>query len=218
MSPFYFIYHPKRCQYIINDLTIYHDSFGGNEDPYIWNKKFLHTYCHITQLTNEVDQVNFWVSGNPSLKNFTQLYCDLVFYIDEKKYWEDRNNIDRNNPIVDNEQTFQHHYKWASNHPFKRRSRYTLKANPTKSFQPQNRKGELIDILPFLNKNGLSTKFLIKSFKAGIGSRPFKIEDKIGAKLYEYLNQTAKVKLYGKDFEKKHPNRNKNSKNSGNCC
>ncbi|MDH3268254.1 MAG: hypothetical protein OEM46_05300, partial [Ignavibacteria bacterium] len=84
MGPFYLIYHPHRSKKQIGDLIVYHDEFGGNEDPYIWNKKFLHTYCHITQLSNNVEQVNFWVSGYPTQKNFTGLFCDCVFYIKEK--------------------------------------------------------------------------------------------------------------------------------------
>ena len=218
MGPFYLIYHPHRHKIKIGNLTVYHDDFGGNEDPYIWNKKFLHTYCHITQLSNETNQVNFWVSGKPTLNDFKELYCDCVFHILEKKYWKNNNRIERNDPIVDNEQTFQHHYKWAHNHPFKKRSRYTLKANPKSSFQPQDGKGNLVDILPYLNKNGLRTEFLIESFKAGVGSRPFKLDDKIGQKLYDYLVDDNKVKLFGKDFKRKHPHRNKMHLGSNESC
>jgi len=217
MGPFYLIYHPERRETKINNLTVYHDSFGGNEDPYIWNKNFLHTYCHITQLSNEIDQVNFWVSGIPSLNNFSELYCDCVFHIAEKIFWKNRNRIERNDPIIENEQTFQHHYKWARNHPFKKRRRYTLKANPKSSFQPQDGKGNLRDILHFLNKNGLRTNILIESLKAGVGSKPFKLDDKTGLKLYDYLVKNAKAKLYGNDLQKKHPFRKKSAKNTS-CC
>ncbi|MBS4035865.1 MAG: hypothetical protein KGZ85_15480 [Ignavibacterium sp.] len=219
MGPFYLIYHPERCRYNNGKLTIYHDSFGGNEDPYIWNEKFLHTYCHITQLSNYKNQVNFWVSGKPSLNDFTELNCDCVFHIAEKIFWKDNNKISRNDYIVDNEQTFQHHYKWVHNHPFKKRKRYTLKAEPDTSFQPQDAKDNLLDILPFLNKNGLQTDFLIKAFKAGVGSKPHKLDENIGKKLYDFLFSCAKVKLYGKDLTKKHPNRiNALSNKSTNCC
>jgi hypothetical protein len=40
----YLIYHPKREKQIIGNLTVYHDKFGNNEDPYIWNDNF---YIHI---------------------------------------------------------------------------------------------------------------------------------------------------------------------------
>lgn len=207
MGPFYLIYHPERQKTTIGNLIIYHDSFGGNEDPYLWNKKFLHTYCHITQLSNQTDQVNFWVSGQPSLNYFTKLKCDCVFHIAEKKYWNHNNKISRNDNVVDNEQTYQHHYKWAHNHPYKKRKRYTLKAKPDTSFQPQDARGNLIDILPFLNKNGLKTDYLIKAFKAGVGSKPYKLDNNIGIELYNFLEKRAEVKLFGKDLDRIHPHR-----------
>lgn len=215
MAPFYLIYHPARQKTIVGNLTIYHDKFGGNEDPYIWNEKFLHTYCHITQLSNDIGQTNFWISGDV-YPNFTQLFCDCVFVIEEKHYWTASNHIDRIGSIVDNDQTFEHHYKWANDghHPFRRRKRYTLKADPQKSFQPQDGNGNLIDILPFLNKNGLSTSNLISSITSNRGSRPFELECALGEKLYKYL-LTATTKLLGRQLSSKHPNI---PHGKGKCC
>src|ERR1043165_4628279 len=98
---FYLIYHPKRERIFLNGLTIYHDKFSDNQDPYIWNDRFLHTYCHITQLSNYIGQTNFWISGDV-YPNFTRLFCDCVFVIEEKLFWSRRNSIDRSDPIVDN--------------------------------------------------------------------------------------------------------------------
>jgi hypothetical protein len=204
----YLIYHPKRMRTVVGKFTIYHDKFGGNEDPYIWNDKFLHTYCHITQLSNEEEQINFWVSGD-KYPNFTHLYCDCVFVIKEKHFWKDSNKIDRSDPIVDNDQTFEHNYKWANSgtHPLKKRRRYTLKADRDKSFQPQDKDKNLIDILPFLKINGFKTTDLIKSMTTKCGSRPFKFDSVFGQKLYDYLISTAVFKHYGKQLKNKHPNR-----------
>ena len=44
----YLIYHPERDVSTFGHYTVYHDSFVGNQDPYIWSPQFLHTYCHIT--------------------------------------------------------------------------------------------------------------------------------------------------------------------------
>ncbi|MEI6822738.1 MAG: hypothetical protein WCL51_12455 [Bacteroidota bacterium] len=212
MALSYLIYHPRRCQTVIGNMKVYHDKFGGNEDPYIWDNKFLHTYCHITQLTNEEGQINFWVSGN-SYPNFTQLFCDCVFVIDKKYFWKNANNIDMNDPIVDNNQTYEHHYKWHLQHPMKRR-RYTLKADSEKSFQPQDVNKNLIDIVPFLNQQGITTDKLIqviamtKNRKRTISSRPFPLEMDIGLKLYDYLFSISTIKLFGKQLRNKHPNTN----------
>src|ERR1043166_1835911 len=96
----YLIYHPKREKERIGPYTVYYDKLTGNQDPYIWNEKFLHTFCHITQMTNEKNQINFWVSGD-TFPKFTKLYCDCVFVIDKKYPWQSANQIDKNNPIVD---------------------------------------------------------------------------------------------------------------------
>jgi len=168
----YIIYHPKRCVSKIEDFTIYHDNFKDNQDPYIWNKNFLHTYCHITQMKNVVGQYNFWVSAK-DYPNFTNLYCDCVFVVEEKLYWKEAKKIELSDSIVNNNiQTFEHHYKWANegNHHFNRRKRYTLKADSEKSFQPQDCNKNLIDILPFLNENGISTRYLIDSITTNFRS------------------------------------------------
>jgi hypothetical protein len=200
----YLLYHPKRQRQItvVGSLKIHHDKFGGNEDPYLWNKQFLHTYCHITQLSNEVGQVNFWVS-NDSFKKLDALYCNCVFVIAEKCWWKEPNFISRKDKIVENDQTFEHHYKWHIQHPLKRR-RYTLKADSTLSFQPQDSNGNLIDILPFLNSQGFSTSDLSDGMKAGFSSNPFELGASIGLKLYEHLVRMAPVKILGKQIAYKH--------------
>eukprot|EP00188_Purpureofilum_apyrenoidigerum_P001181 Plantae.Rhodophyta-Purpureofilum_apyrenoidigerum.ctg16284.p1 GENE.Plantae.Rhodophyta-Purpureofilum_apyrenoidigerum.ctg16284~~Plantae.Rhodophyta-Purpureofilum_apyrenoidigerum.ctg16284.p1 ORF type:complete len:214 (+),score=3.72 Plantae.Rhodophyta-Purpureofilum_apyrenoidigerum.ctg16284:796-1437(+) len=202
------IYHPERCITKAGGFTIYHDSFGSNEDPYIWNDQFLHTFCHITQLSNEKGQINFWVSGN-SYPDFDKLFCDCVFVVKEKKYWNTRNVITLDDSLVDNDQTFEHHYKWVNpphnQHYFKKRRRYTIKADEDKSFQPQDEQQRLIDILPFLNKNGVSTQHLINSMTSKRGSRPFKLGSNIGQELYDHLKTIASVKLFGRQLKNLHP-------------
>jgi len=207
MTPSWLIYHPKRQITVIGKLTVHHDNFGGNEDPYIWHDNFLHTYCHITQLTNITGQINFWISGD-MYPNFSKLFCDCVFVIKDKIYWTDKNSIDISDSIVDNEQTFEHHYKWVNNghHNYKKRKRYTLKADNNKSFQPQDNNGNLIDILPFLNSQGIETNILISSMTSKKGSRPFQLDSDIGENLYNYLYETATTKLFGENLKNKHPN------------
>lgn len=216
LTPTWLIYHPARQRTVIGNLTVYHDKFDRNEDPYIWHDNFLHTYCHITQLTNveKQNQINFWVSGD-SYPNFNQLLCDCVFVIAEKHFWTNRNHIANTDPIVDNIQSFQHHYNWVnrphSQHQFKKRQRYTLKADDIKSFQPQDSNGNLIDILQFLNYNGITTEQLrssishTKSGKRARNSRPFKLPENLGEDLYEYLLSKATIKLLGFQLKNLHP-------------
>ena len=208
MTTAYLIYHPPRQLTQIGNLTVYRDSFGDNEDPYLWHRQFLHTYCHITQLSNKEGQINFWVSGD-TYPNFTKLLCDCVFLVKSKHFWTNSNQIYRNDPLVDNDQTFEHHYKWVNepykHHFLKRKKRYTLKADSEKSFQPQDNKKQLLDILSFLNQNGLTNQQLIQGMTSKKGSRPFQLPDNLGQKLYKYIVKTSTIKIYGIQLENLHP-------------
>ena len=85
------IYHPRRQRRTFDSATVYFDSTAGNQDPYVWNDAFLHSYCHITQFHAEVGDVNLWVSGD-RFPEFSHLYCDLVFVVARKCLWEDANS------------------------------------------------------------------------------------------------------------------------------
>lgn len=192
----YLIYHPRRAVTRFNTIVVYHDHIGGNQDPYIWNRQFLHTYCHITQMRPNVGDINFWVSGD-SFLNFSHLYCDLVFVVGEKVYWESANIIDRDNALVDTDEAYNDHYRWAMHqHPLKRRRRYTLKADPERSFQPQNREMDLIDILPFLLDQGMAIDDIRQGLRSGFNSKPFRLES-LALNLYSWLEQNAPIKLNG---------------------
>ena len=192
----YLIYHPKRHRSKIDDLNIYHDSTRGNQDPYIWNRQFLHTYCHITQMSPEKGHINFWVSGD-SFPQFTRLYCDLFFVVQDKKEWQDCNFIDRNDPIVESTEAYNDHYQWAYQHPYRRRRRFTLKADPLLSFQPQTEEGDLLDIVPILLQLGMSLEMLRNGLVANFGSRPMKLEDEALNQLYVWLQDNSHIKLRG---------------------
>lgn len=208
------IYHPTRnCTEIAGIGKVYHDSFSGNQDPYIWNSPFLHSFCHITQIKKQIGQINFWCSGD-TYPNFTKLYCDLVFTVATMHEWADRNSISETAVIVDNRQSYGHHYKWVSQHQFKGekrpKKRFTLKAEENNSFQPQNEKQELINIVPFLKRKGITIEQLKNSISinlkgnAAFPSRPFKLEDEIAKELYEFLCK-SKRKLFGECLKDKHP-------------
>ncbi len=201
----YLIYHPKRGVFKTDKLKIHHDRFGDkNEDPYIWNDRFLHSYCHITQIASKVNDINFWVSGD-KFPGFTCLFCDCVFVTQEKIYWNNANSISTSDSIVDNLQSFNHHYKWHSDHPFKKRRRYTLKAHPEKSFQPQNNDGSLIDIIPYLQHIGIDINQLNKGLTAGFQSKPMKLNTEEASQLYNFIIDKASIKLFGNQIKDLHP-------------
>src|SRR5207302_159349 len=105
--------------------------------------------------------------------HFTHLYCDLVFVVANKLYWPESNAISADDPLVDTPASYIDHYRWATiQHPLKRRRRYTLKADPSRSFQPLDKTGGLIDIVPFLLAHGFSLETLQQGLRAGFTSRP----------------------------------------------
>jgi len=196
----YLIYHPPRAMSRLDTLAVYHDSIVGNQDPYIWNTRFLHTYCHITQMSPVVGHINFWVSGD-TFPNFMHLYCDLVFVVAAKEYWSDANTIAADHPLVETDEAFTDHYRWANRqHHLKRRRRFTLKADPIRSFQPQDVNHLLIDIVPYLETIGIPLAALRKGLRTGFTSKPFRINIHAES-LYTWLNQHAAIKLYGEALQ-----------------
>lgn len=63
----------------------------------------------------------------------------------------------------------------ACSAPLRRRSRYTLKADPVRSFQAQAADGTLIDIVPLLQEQGISLPELRAGMRAGTGSQPMTV-------------------------------------------
>lgn len=222
----YILYHPPRkCLYINEMGQVYHDSFSGNQDPYIWNSPFLHSFCHITQIKKEIGQIIFWASRGEkdSYPYFDHLFCDLVFKVKSLHEWQDCNDISINDSIVDNYPAYENHYKWVKQHLFKGvkqpKKRITIKACEKSSFQPQNETQELIDIVPFLKGKGVSIEQLRNSIslnsnkRPAIPSRPLNLNEKTTKELYDYL-ASSKRKLYGIDLMDKYPLRGKPAHNS----
>ncbi len=196
----YLIYHPGRRQSRFGNVSVYHDHNGANQDPYVWNRQSLHTYCHITQMSPAVGDINFWVSGD-TFPKFSHLYCDVVFVVQSKMYWREANANDRRDPMVESDEAFTDHYQWIKcQHHFKRRKRYTLKADPERSFQPQDENGALIDIVPFLSDAGLPLDSLRRGLRAGFNSKPFRLGE-VAVELYEWLDQNAMIRLNGEQLQ-----------------
>ena len=203
------IYHPSRVIRTFDRTVVYHDRTSGNQDPFIWNRSFLHTFCHMTQLRDpQPGDINFWVSS-PQLRQFSTLSCDLVFVISERHQWRERNSIEQDDPIIDNLICYQDHYRWAMRqHPLRRRHRKTLKADPERSFQPQASDGSLIDVVPLLRSMGYPISRLRESLINGHQSKPMAIGKAHAIALYNSIRQLAMRQLRGKTLERiraRHP-------------
>jgi hypothetical protein len=200
------IYHPRRQVRQLDGRTVYHDSTVGNQDPYLWNDTFLHSYCHITQMRPEIGGIHLWVSGD-AFPEFSSLYCDLVFVVAQKRQWQDANDIAPGDPLVDTAEAFNDHYRWHSQHRFARRKRYTLKADAECSFQPQTADAGLVDIVPMLVRHGLALGQLRGCMRAGRGSKPLRLELPVAAAIAAELRRAAIV-LKGPEFRQirlRHP-------------
>lgn len=198
VMPDYLVYHPPRQTEQFGRLRVHFDAPRGNQDPYIWNQRFLHSYCHITQLSapNPGDRI-FWVSST-NFRTLPDLLCDLVFIVEERVYWENSAAVSRQGLVAgsDSEYAYADHYRWATQHVLTRRRRYTLKANARTSFQPQNADGTLLDIRPMLLQLGVSQDQLLHML-ATRGSKPLKLSPAIAQELYRTICKAASKKLHG---------------------
>jgi hypothetical protein len=191
------IYHPVRERREFDGTLVYFDETSGNQDPYVWSRRFLHSFCHATELRSpQPGDLNFWVSGD-TFPAFTALHCDLVFLVDEVSTWADANLVAPDHEMVDSAHAYQDHYCWAHQHPYKSKKRRTLKANPTRSFQPQRRDRTLIDLVACLNELGHSLEHLRASLRKGFASKPMVLTDAVALSLLTYIEREADVRLTG---------------------
>lgn len=180
-GPLYFIMpHPARhIEYVRQCVVakygvrkVYCDDFSGNQDPYVWRERFLHSFCKITSLPcrdlRHGDYI-FWISPDRA-QNEKRWLCDLVFEVDCVCAWEPKESKKRqecaNNRIQDTqlwgklpsgEDSYEYHdhFKWVdcrapgvanAQHAWTwSRVRRTLVATE-KSYQPQCGDGSLVDV------------------------------------------------------------------------
>jgi len=215
----YIIFHPPRKKMTLSGGNIFFDNNDHNQDPYIWNKQFLHSTCHMTELTavqkcqdfSNKNFVLFWVSGRENQKfkelidEFTVLNCDLVFVVDEKINWNENtlNHISIENNVVDSKEAYMDHYFWVPvDHPYTSTNygRFTLKADANESYQPQTGNGELINILDIITKvKNCSPEKLKEDLKKGNSgrSKPIPLTEKETEELFNRISSVTETKLKG---------------------
>lgn len=196
------IYHPARIRQTFGSTVVHFDETTGNQDPFLWNRSFLHTFCHMPQLQNpQLGDINFWVSS-AKLQGFSYLLCDLVFIIAERRQWQERNAIAESDTIVDSEVSYQDHYRWVERqHTFTRRHRKTLKADPARSFQPQAADGSLIDIVPILASMGYTIPSLRDGLTNNYQSKPMPISKPHADSLYDAIQRMASIRINGAQLQ-----------------
>jgi hypothetical protein len=154
----------------------------------------------MSQMSPHVEDINFWVSGD-TYPLFSRLYCDLVFVVKDKIFWpkEQTNALSSAHTMIDSQEAYIDHYQWAAqgHHGYKKRSRFTLKADPLYSFQPQDELGGLIDIVGILQDAGLPLATLREKMRTHGGSRPFPIDAHTAQYLYDRLSKRAYLLLTG---------------------
>lgn len=230
------VYHPKRKKTTLSGITVYHDKTQGNQDPYVWQSPFLHTFCHMYQMRPEpeVGDIILWVSsgGDKKYPHFSELLCDLVFVVKEKVYWKDANNIEVAESVVDSLHAYADHYVWGNvGHHYKHRRRFTLKADENCSFQAQTQDQLLMDIVPILAQRGITIEALRKGLHRNIMmSGPMRIDSADAEHIRKKLVEDAAILLRGRQLElirKAHPSelmsppptlKRKGSKAGGKCC
>lgn len=213
----FIMFHGQRCrkETATGDVC-YCDSFKHNQDPYIFAKRFIHTYCKINLLPcsqmNKGDVI-FWYTTDNSQEG--KWFCDLVFVLDEIKYWEplkkgvQSNSNDYKNDYklsdinskfyIADKTEIEDHFKWAGidHRKTKEKShrRKSLFADPEKSFQPLNDRNRLI----CMDRIGLDLSD-VKGTNSGYPKKILTEEE--CEKIIEHINKKAAKKLYGTELKK----------------
>lgn len=175
-----FIGHPTRHkQELIIDNEKYKISFDGfkdekyNEDPFIWNKKFLYSFCHANHaLSAEIRQMIkeevYFVFVAPTEKNPEIVEIDTIIKAEEIYNWPDKNERFEGNLCgqIFNDKVVKYHLPnlpgdgTISEHDNK--NLYTCVGNKESSFLPMV-KGENEDegiFIPYKFEDGDSKKLL----------------------------------------------------------
>jgi hypothetical protein len=212
----YLLYHQAvHTSRLPCGIAVYHDHPRDNQDPYIWNKQFLHTYCHMKALRKETPEflegdLRFWVSAGEGVarKGYAALLCDLVFVVKDQHSWSNLSDLKvKDDPRTDSPEeitteTYEDHYKpGASDHPLPEGEEYvTVKAHPYDSFQPLNEQQQRYDIFSFLKKK-VDTAALWKAINfTPRSSYPFPLDPDVAGLLYERLKK-APCKRTGEELQ-----------------
>lgn len=207
----FIMFHGQRCrkETATGDVC-YCDSFNHNQDPYIFAKRFIHTYCKINLLPcSQMNQgdVIFWFTTDNSREG--KWFCDLVFVLDEIKYWEPLEGVQSNSndykndyklsdinskAYIADEMEREDHFEWAGKDHRKTKAkshrRKSLFADPEKSFQPLDDQNRLICMDSI--ELDLSD---VKPTKSGYPKKILTEEE--CEKILEHINKEATKKLYG---------------------
>ena len=207
----FIMFHGQRCRKeTATGAVCYCDSFKHNQDPYIFAKRFIHTYCKINLLPcsrMKKGDVIFWYTIDNSQEG--KWFCDLVFVLDEIKYWEPLKGVQSNSNEYKNDYKLsdinsksyiadkteiEDHFKWAGIDHRKTKAkshrRKSLFADPEKSFQPLDDKNRLI----CMDRIGLD----LSDVKGTNRGYPKKIlTEKECEEILRHLDKEATKKLYG---------------------
>jgi len=115
--------------------------------------------------------------------------------------WKNANQLSPDDPLVDSCEAWADHYRWYPQHCLMRRSRYSLKADPGQSFQPQAASGALIDIMPCLAEHGIRLDSLQAGMRAGTGSQPMTIPVPAGEAIAQAVSH-APITLRGAELRR----------------
>ena len=212
----FIMFHAERYKLILDKNNIcYCDSFKGNQDPYIFAPRFLHSYCKINSLPiskmKKGDTV-IWLTKDNSQKG--KWFCDLIFVIDEIKIWNplpgygsfDYKNDYRLSDItkyITHKREGRDHFYWAGiDHPKGENAhkRITLFANPKESFQPLDSDNNLICMDELCHE---IPELDFSTIKGGPRGYPKTVIDENQFnKIKEFIDKRVHKKLHGDQIQK----------------
>ncbi|WP_157049520.1 hypothetical protein [Weissella kandleri] len=221
----YIFPHPKRTEFLVdldelnrNDLRklagvndfgklrkwkIFADDLKGNQDPFVWNKNFLNSYCKKPWNRKYWNGIKYiiWVSSTDDGK----IYCDLVMLIKEYSAWENfvtplyDGNLFANR---DHYARFEEHTTDNQRNNANNMTRTTLKGDSDKSFQPLDENGELIEISDILRSNNVSIIKAKDKNGKNVQNNIIKLYDSNSKQIYEDIIERSAFKIKGNSLAK----------------
>lgn len=216
----YILHHYKRqkAEYEDGKYIYFENNEWINICPYIFNNRFIHTFCKAFPLEKEIWNIYFWVYAKWNLQktSITNIFCDIIFVAWEKVVWKSPNNLRWKHSgkelYYENIENilYRNHFKYCydkKHHKLaKDTKRITLFADPNRSYQPQDENNNLIDIKPFL-KGLYSQEHLTNAFqeKRWWGKKNLKLTDKQWETLYKEIENILAKKILWENIAKIDP-------------
>jgi len=228
MTKYGLVPHNKRTKFILTngesnkeEYSIYADSKKGNQDPYIWNKNFVYSFCHANGFINKFEKGDYLFFLSPNSKGWksaTKFYIDTVINVEKIIEWPEKNKRKQNDlyPYFEkegfkiNDCLWKDHFQYPSMGQHNNKKLFTIIGDSDKSYVPfHNRPFEDNDFKILKNLiNRKSNNYDDWEYNKNWNMYPTVLDDDIKNIVCKNLSKNKDI-LFGKTLGKLINNRKK---------